>query len=617
MKLYSVFLAHLMAAFITVNSAEAQTPEKAQTNAFPAGTVWVNSDVSLQIESFKNKILVLVFSDIHSMESGYLLQELTSRYKKHPQIQFIEVIQPHPNHPLSRKNVVQYAQKNGWTHPIAVVPNFESFGVAITVVPTVAVYHLSSEASLVVGGLASKQKIHDKLSDFIADQATFGLMPFNTVIPDVSPSAWADPVIENPHRLAVDKNDHVYVIDQSHHRIVALDYFGKSQQIFGNGTADLINGYGENTAFNHPQGLAVTNGGLFVADTYNNCVRKINLSDGYVETFLGTGNFTDQKQSAIRNTRNPIGLPSDVVLWNDKLYVSSLATNEIFSVNTSNGDADLFLSFQSKSTNLIGQSIVQLAAGDKLLYLLTNDGWVYSANKKGELNAMSTEKTPWITAVCEVEGQVYAATISHQILKYDGKLWRSWTTGLKPGYANGDLTTCALHWPQDMVFYKNELLVADAENHALRTISLKEKGKVKTFPLVLTRELIREKAANSDGELVLMDTVYVGTSTSEITVLLNTQNCTIAPGGNNEVHIVPFPGFSLMQEEVKELQFKFKLDQRVKEEEVNIELYLTIEDPNFPGVYLIKRSYLNFPIVYSRDAPSLQEIVYDMHVWPY
>ena len=115
----------------------------------------------------------------------------------------------------------------------------------------------------------------------------------------------------------------------------------------------------------------------------------------------------------------------------------------------------------------------------------------------------------------------------------------------------------------------------------------------------------------------MMDTVYVGRTASEILVHLNIQNCTIALGGNNEVHIVPSPGFSLSQEDVKENFFKFKVDQRIEYDEVNIELYLTIEDPLYPGIYLIKRSYLSFPIGRSPSQSGPQEVVYDMHIWPY
>jgi hypothetical protein len=73
----------------------------------------------------------------------------------------------------------------------------------------------------------------------------------------------------------------------------------------------------------------------------------------------------------------------------------------------------------------------------------------------------------------------------------------------------------------------------------------------------------------------------------------------------------------LNQEEVKEPSFKFKVDQRIEYDEVNIELYLTIEDPLYPGVYLIKRSYLSFPIGRTPGQSGPQELVYDMHIWPY
>jgi hypothetical protein len=161
-----------------------------------------------------------------------------------------------------------------------------------------------------------------------------------------------------------------------------------------------------------------------------------------------------------------------------------------------------------------------------------------------------------------------------------------------------------------------DLIVADCDNHQIRLVPTSPKGVAKQITLIPTRELIQEKAANSEGELVVLDSVFVGRGTTEITIHLNTQNCSLVPGGVNELHIVPMPGFSIVQEEIKENFIKFKLDNRFQSEEANLEVYLTLEDPALPGVYLAKRTYLNVPIGRDKTIP-LQELVYDLHIWPY
>ncbi len=74
--------------------------------------------------------------------------------------------------------------------------------------------------------------------------------------------------------------------------------------------------------FQHPLGVAVHQGIVYVADTYNNAIRTINLADGLVATLLhkGEGNvcYIDSKSCDIL----PLYEPSDVVYYNNKLIIS-------------------------------------------------------------------------------------------------------------------------------------------------------------------------------------------------------------------------------------------------------------------------------------------------------
>lgn len=624
MKLFRILhlasLACALASFGPLLAQEKSTQAVVDRPApsFPDGTIWVNSDQQLQIESFTNKILVVVFSDMLSPEATSYVADLTVKYKRYPQIQLIEVLKPSPRYSISRKNLVQYAQKNSAMHPIGMLPNWNNFEYPVKETPSFAVYYRSAHPELVSSGLEGFTAVCKKLDDYCADTNTLMQMPNNQVITEVAGSAFADPLIENPQRIAVDKNNHVYVIDQAHNRILNLDYFGKVEAIYGNGTNAYLDGPGAYAAFNRPQGMCYANGNLYVADTYNHCVRVIDAAEGLVTTLVGNQRVTHTIAQEIKGVNGSIGLPMDVTYWNDRLLVVSATTHQIFEVNERSGECTAFYQAQLANTDGMRECITQLVGGAKVLYLVTNWGQLYAINKKGELQPLPQPKDAFVTAVCEVDGMLYAATLQNQILQLSDKVWKPIAGQSKQsGFVNGSPEEARFHWPSDIVEYNGDLLIADAENHTLRTMSLGKSRRVKTLPLVLTRDLIIDKAANSDGELVLMDTIYVSKNPSEIVVHLNIQNCTIAAGGNNEVHIVPFPGFSLNQEEVKENLFRFKVDQRIESEEVNIELYLTMEDPSYPGVYLIKRSYLNFPVVKDASKSGPQEVVYDMRIWPY
>jgi sugar lactone lactonase YvrE len=80
----------------------------------------------------------------------------------------------------------------------------------------------------------------------------------------------------------------VFVGDYGNHLIRKIAPSGIVTNFAGSGTAGFSNGVGTGAAFFSPQGVAVdSSGNVNVADTLNNCIRKI-TSSGIVTTFAGS-----------------------------------------------------------------------------------------------------------------------------------------------------------------------------------------------------------------------------------------------------------------------------------------------------------------------------------------
>lgn len=92
----------------------------------------------------------------------------------------------------------------------------------------------------------------------------------------------------NPGAIAVDKNNMAYVADTGNHRIRKVAPNGYASTLAGS-SQGYTDSNGTSAQFNRPQGIAVDkNGIVYVADTYNNRIRKI-TPDGTVSTLAGTG----------------------------------------------------------------------------------------------------------------------------------------------------------------------------------------------------------------------------------------------------------------------------------------------------------------------------------------
>ena len=92
-----------------------------------------------------------------------------------------------------------------------------------------------------------------------------------------------------PSGLAIDPSGNLYVADTGNNRIRKVTPQGEVSTVAGDGTAGYLDGAAAQARFNGPIGVAVdAAGNVFVADTYNDRVRKIS-ADGQVSTVAGAG----------------------------------------------------------------------------------------------------------------------------------------------------------------------------------------------------------------------------------------------------------------------------------------------------------------------------------------
>src|SRR6266550_4033636 len=96
-----------------------------------------------------------------------------------------------------------------------------------------------------------------------------------------------------PGEIAFDSNGNLFIADSQNGRIRRVDAStGIITTVAGNGGFTFSGDGGLATAasLNHPAGVAVdTDGNLFIADAYNHRVRRVDASTGIITTFAGSG----------------------------------------------------------------------------------------------------------------------------------------------------------------------------------------------------------------------------------------------------------------------------------------------------------------------------------------
>jgi len=154
-------------------------------------------------------------------------------------------------------------------------------------------------------------------------------------VPDVNFSQHA--ASYNAPNDVVFDGTYYYVADTSNHCIRKIDIANNVVTTpYGVGlTSGYVNGTGAESRFNTPNGLFLNDSDLYVADSGNNCIRKIDLVTGVVSTFAGTavsGLYNAQTASATFNA------PQCVVKTEDGTFFIADTANNVIRKISSAGD---------------------------------------------------------------------------------------------------------------------------------------------------------------------------------------------------------------------------------------------------------------------------------------
>ena len=144
-----------------------------------------------------------------------------------------------------------------------------------------------------------------------------------------------------PGEIAFDTNGNLFIADSQNGRVRRVDAStGIITTVAGNGGFTFSGDGGLATAasLNHPAGVALdTNGNLFIADAYNCRVRRVDASSGIITTVAGNGEFSfsgDGGPAIAASLWLPIGVRVDT---DGNLFIADLYNHRVRRVDASTG----------------------------------------------------------------------------------------------------------------------------------------------------------------------------------------------------------------------------------------------------------------------------------------
>ena len=247
---------------------------------------------------------------------------------------------------------------------------------------------------------------------------------------------------------ATDAEGDIFVADSGHQCIRKIGTNGIITTVAGNGNLGYSGdgGWAKSSTLNNPTGVAVdTAGNLFIADTGNNCVRKV-ATNGIITTLAGNGHYGytgDSGPATNAMLEGPTGLASDA---GGNLFIADQGNQRIREVTT-NG-------------------IITTVAGNGI-YGYAGDGGL----------ATSSELAAPLDVAVDINGNLFIADTYNQRIR---KVMAA--TGIISTFAGigssgnsgdgGDATSAFLGGPAGVAMdIEGNLFIADEGNQRIRKVS--------------------------------------------------------------------------------------------------------------------------------------------------
>jgi thiol-disulfide isomerase/thioredoxin len=466
---------------------------------------WLNTDSDISLSKLRGHVVVLDFWTyccINCMHTLPTLAKLEHAYRNKPVV-FIGVHSGKFFSEQETKNVQSAILRYEIGHPVIVdrqMKIWQSFGVRAW--PTIVILDPAGNVVYHQSGEGQYDVISDTIDVLLQKYEQKGTLAREPL--DIRPSRPAkNNTLSFPGKLSISQSGKIAISDSNHNRIMVVDVSGNILNVVGSGKVGLKDGDFAVAEFFRPQGIAWNGDILYVADTENHALRKIDFAQNKVLTVAGTGKQGPWRSQGGRGIATAISSPWDVACKDNLVYVAMAGNHQIWTYDITTemilpfagtGQEDIIdgpvksaqlaqpsglsisgnvLYFADSETSAIRKidlatNTVQSLVGHGLFEFGHEDGHTDSALFQHPLGLCATPEAIFVADTYNSTIRVIDLKTS-QVYTLIGKTEKE--TVCLPENPSCDIL--ALYEPSDVELYEGRLYISDTNNHLIRVFDLK------------------------------------------------------------------------------------------------------------------------------------------------
>jgi DNA-binding beta-propeller fold protein YncE len=173
-------------------------------------------------------------------------------------------------------------------------------------------------------------KLNQDLSNLISNKTNLTQENFKIPYHQITPSY----ILSAPRSIDNYKSN-IVIANSGHNNLIMSSLDGRINKKIGSKIAGLKDGDIKEAQFNFPQSFTISNDIIYVADSGNNAIRKINLKNNEVSTIIGSGKKGSYLKGTINSKKANLWFPTDITLSSDKknLIIVNYGASQILSYN--------------------------------------------------------------------------------------------------------------------------------------------------------------------------------------------------------------------------------------------------------------------------------------------
>jgi DNA-binding beta-propeller fold protein YncE len=481
----------------------AQERTRVRAPEITGGRGWLNTDKPLSLAALKGKIVLLDFWTYGCINCIHIIPDLKKLEAKYAnQLVVIGIHSAKFQNEKETENIRRIILRYEIEHPVyndSEYAVWQSYGVRAW--PTRV---LIDPAGYIIGGVSGegKYEIIDqtiaKVAEEFRKKGELNEEPLKLVL---ERAKVGELPLAFPGKILADaNNDRLFIADSNHNRIVVTKLDGTLVDTIGTGDRGASDGGFDKATFYRPQGMALDGDSLYVADTENHLIRRVDLKSRTVETIAGTGQQLHEygfKSGPARSSA--LSSPWDLQLVGRVLYIAMAGPHQIWKLDLDKNEVSVFAGSgqEARLDGPLSQAgFAQpsgIASDGKKLYVADSEANIIRAidiaggqvktlvggdlfefgDVDGSGDGVRLQHP--LGLISSGDKLLIADTYNHKIKQLDPKqekVTSLFGTG-KPGQADG--RSPSFYEPGGLALAHDKLYVADTNNHAIRVVDLKTK----------------------------------------------------------------------------------------------------------------------------------------------